>query len=374
MKYVKPAIKKAWTVHHRTDNSILMFMECFDKYIHLKLRNGEYGRKLFSLLDGTKTIDEIVRVIKYDWPELSTESIEKTLENFLERLDKKNLLIDRNLNANEDLTSQDIARYHRQIAYFAEFETDEKNRYDIQSNLKNSKIVILGLGGVGSWAIHSLAVAGVGEIVGVDADVVERSNLHRQILYRDNQIGQPKAECAADLISQLNPSVKFTPIVKRIQSTQDVEEIIEGSDLVLSLIDEPLIISRRWVNEACHTLNIPMMIAGGMEVGPIILPGKTPCFSCLEDILRKDIFFYDDIIQQYLDEPSDWVPAMGTVSALVGSYTAYEVVKHLSEYSKPATYGKMLRINAFTLQSSIVEIPYSDNCTSCERKKERMKN
>lgn len=121
------------------------------------------------------------------------------------------------------------------------------------------------------------------------------------------------------------------------------------------------------IDEACFKNGIPMMLAGGMEVDPIFLPGKTGCFNCLEDELRKQVSFYDDLINQYQKEPADWVPAMGTVSALVGSYVAYEAIKHLSGYARPATYGRMLRINPFTLNSKLVDIPQKENCPVCSK-------
>lgn len=132
----------------------------------------------------------------------------------------------------------------------------------LKKKLIDSKIGIIGLGGLGSHIIYDLAGLGIGEIKAVEFDVVDISNLNRQILYNFDDIGKSKASIAKQRIYEFNPQIKFTVEEKKINSSEDVVESFRGFDCLILVADRPKIKLARWVNEAIVKLNIPLFCAG----------------------------------------------------------------------------------------------------------------
>ncbi len=132
-----------------------------------------------------------------------------------------------------------------------------------QAKLLSSKAAVIGCGGLGGWIIEMLARAGVGEIVMVDADVFDDSNLNRQLFSTEANIGEPKAIAAAKRVRDVNSAVRAAPIIDSLNE-KNAAEILYGSDVVLDALDNN--ISRRKVFEACSDMRIPFVhgAIGGM--------------------------------------------------------------------------------------------------------------
>jgi molybdopterin/thiamine biosynthesis adenylyltransferase len=150
------------------------------------------------------------------------------------------------------LTESDLIRYGRQISYpgFGE---------EGQMKLKRSHVVVAGLGGLGTASSVFLACGGIGHITLVDGDLVELSNLNRQILHWEGDIGRRKTLSAARKLAKLNPSVKVTPVFKRI-TRSSVGGIIEGAHAVIDGMDN--FETRSILNAACVGAGIPFIHAG----------------------------------------------------------------------------------------------------------------
>jgi adenylyltransferase/sulfurtransferase len=155
-----------------------------------------------------------------------------------------------------------------------------------QERLLESSVFVAGAGGLGCAAATYLAVAGVGEIVVCDGDVVERSNLNRQFLYARDDLTRPKAPIAAAQLRRLNPDVKVTPVIAEIDRSS-AQELIEGADLVLDCLDNPE--TRIALNRAAIARGIPMVYAAVAEYTgylSFLNPPATPCLECFVDGTR----------------------------------------------------------------------------------------
>ena len=194
-----------------------------------------------------------------------------------------------NLGVMEDISipktfsSTELERYQSNLNYFAGFSCMETSKYSIQEKLKQSKIAVLGLGG-GCLTASYLAGLGVGEIVGVDYDIVERTNLNRQFVYNEDDIGKLKSVVAEEKIRKINPDIKVKMFNRRIEKFEDLLDIIDGCNAVISMMDQPNIISNRWVNAACFKLGIPFYL-GGFNTQKIrwdrtIPENNEPCLDC----------------------------------------------------------------------------------------------
>ena len=121
--------------------------------------------------------------------------------------------------ADDDLTRREvIARFDRQLRYFSDIRTGGPHACECQERLAESRVVVLGVGGLGGWAAWALACCGVGEMLLIDGDRVEASNLNRQILYTETDVGRLKAEMAAARLSAFNSSMRMDVIAERLGS------------------------------------------------------------------------------------------------------------------------------------------------------------
>ena len=174
-----------------------------------------------------------------------------------------------------ELTTNQLERYSR---HFTLAEVGEKG----QGKLLQAKILLLGAGGLGSPTALYLAAAGVGTLGIVDFDVVDRSNLQRQILHRDADVGMPKTESAIDTLTALNPDVKVVPYQERLTS-ENIMEIMEDYDIVVDGCDN--FPTRYLVNDACVFLGKPNVHGSifQFEGQATVFDTKSggPCYRCL---------------------------------------------------------------------------------------------
>ncbi|WP_455364483.1 HesA/MoeB/ThiF family protein [[Eubacterium] cellulosolvens] len=177
------------------------------------------------------------------------------------------------MKSGKDLTDEEIDLYSRQIA-LAEI------GYRGQVKLRNARICVAGVGGLGSVSAMRLAAMGVGFLRLVDRDIVSQTDLHRQVLYDRDLVGYPKVEAAAKKISRLNPDVVVDPIPAPVIEG-NADDLIRGMDVVIDGLDS--IKPRYVINRACHTRNIPYVFGSAIELyGNVstIIPNKTPCLEC----------------------------------------------------------------------------------------------
>lgn len=240
------------------------------------------------------------------------------------------------------LTDSDLIRYGRQILCSSFGEEGQKR-------LKQSHVVVAGLGGLGSPAAVYLACAGVGHITIVDCDSVELSNLNRQILHWDEDIGENKVSSARRKLTRLNPSIEVSALFEKI-SEQNARDIIKGANVVIDGMDN--FETRFILNSACVAEGIPF-IHGGIwglygEVTTII-PGKTPCFACIYPRVPK------------MNKP---FPVFGVTPALIAILQVMETIKLVAGFGSLLT-GKMLYVNGAKMEFTSRDLIRNPACRVC---------
>jgi molybdopterin/thiamine biosynthesis adenylyltransferase len=202
------------------------------------------------------------------------------------------------------LSESELRRYERQIRLFGE---------EGQKSLKKTKVTIAGAGGLGSVSAAYLTVAGVGRIRVVDNDVVELSNLNRQILHWEKDIGRRKAESFEGKLSQMNPEVEVAVLNEKIVE-DNVAEIVCDSDLIVDAMDN--FQTRYLLNRVALEKNMLFFHGGvyGFE-GQVttIIPGETACLRCI-----------------FPEAPApETFPVIGATCGVIGGIQATEVVKYI---------------------------------------------
>jgi bacteriocin biosynthesis cyclodehydratase domain-containing protein len=262
----------------------------------------------------------------------------------------------------------DPERYARQLLYFGDVAPLSPPEA-AQARLRDARVVVLGCGGLGSWALCGLACAGVGTLVLVDDDRVDLSNLNRQLLYRAADIGRVKVEVAAEALEAFNPGLELVAVPRRVESTADIAALIDGADLLIETADWPLYDLSRWVNEACTRAGVPHISAGQapplLRFGPLYVPGATACHACQEATTREAYPLFDALEAFRRSRPTPAAATLGPASGMIGSVLSMEALHHLTGLAEPATLGTSIALDLRTLEVTREPIARRPDCPVC---------
>ncbi|WP_027068910.1 molybdopterin-synthase adenylyltransferase MoeB [Novilysobacter defluvii] len=227
-----------------------------------------------------------------------------------------------------------------------------------QRRLLQSRVAVVGAGGLGSPLAYYLAAAGVGTLAIADDDVVERSNLQRQILHAEGRIGMPKVESARQALLALNPGLRVEAVQERITSA-NVERFLHGADVVVDGGDNlPM---RYLLNDACVKLRKPLVYgaidrfngqASVFDAGRH--RGELPCYRCL---------FPEPPPPEFAPSCSD-NGVLGVLPGVIGVLQATEVVKLLLDLGEPLS-GRLLRFDALAMRFRETRVPADPDCVVC---------
>ncbi|BFM51119.1 molybdopterin-synthase adenylyltransferase MoeB [Marinomonas sp. THO17] len=243
----------------------------------------------------------------------------------------------------------ELDRYSRQILL---------NDFDIsgQLKLKEARVLIVGLGGLGNIAATYLATSGVGHLLLVDDDVIEASNLPRQVLYNENQIGQSKVAAAAEQLKQKNPGVEIDLIGHRLTENA-LLETLEKVDLVLDCTDN--FATRQGINRACWQQKTPLVSAAairweGQLVSFLFDQVSAPCYECL----------YPNLSDQALSCHESGI--LSPVVGLLGVYQALEAIKVLSG-AGCVEHGSLKLFDGFQGRWREMRLTQDKECQLCSK-------
>ena len=224
-----------------------------------------------------------------------------------------------------------------------------------QKKLLNAKVLIIGAGGLGAPAALYLAAAGVGTIGIVDADVVDLSNLQRQVIHTTDDIGKKKVDSAAQTMRQINPDITVNTYHEYV-SSQNILKLIEDYDFILDGTDN--FPAKFLINDACVMAKKPFSHAGIIRFkGQLttVIPGESPCYRCI---------FRDP-------PPKDAVPTckqagvIGAMGGVIGSLQAMEAIKYITGAGELLT-GYLLTYDALTMEFRKIKLPpRGKGCAVC---------
>ena len=244
---------------------------------------------------------------------------------------------------NITFSNEELARYSRHII-IPEFNLEG------QKKLKAAKVLVIGTGGLGSPMLLYLAAAGVGTIGIVDFDVVDDSNLQRQVLYGVPDVGRPKVEAARERLEQLNPYINVVPYNVRL-SAENALDIFKGYDLVADGTDN--FPTRYLVNDACVLSGIPNVYASIFR-----FDGQVSVFNYTDNngITGPN---YRDLYPE--PPPPGLVPScaeggvLGVLPGIIGSLQANEVIKVITGIGEPLS-GRLFQFDALSFSTRIFKI------------------
>ncbi|MEQ4452983.1 MULTISPECIES: molybdopterin-synthase adenylyltransferase MoeB [Kosakonia] len=246
----------------------------------------------------------------------------------------------------EELSDAEMMRYNRQIILRG-FD------FDGQERLKAARVLVVGLGGLGCAAAQYLAAAGVGHMTLLDFDTVALSNLQRQTLHSDADIGVAKVDSARESLLRINPNVHYTAINALLDDTALLTQIA-AHDLVLDCTDNVAI--RNQLNAGCFQHRVPLVSGAAIrmegQISVFTWGENDPCYRCLSRL------FGDNALTCV--EAGVMAPLVG----VIGSLQAMEAIKVLAHYGTPAA-GKIVMYDAMTCQFREMKLLRNPDCDVC---------
>jgi len=246
----------------------------------------------------------------------------------------------------EELSSKELDRFSRQVML-------EEIGYQGQLKLKNAKVCVVGTGGLGNPITTRLAAMGVGTLRIVDRDVIELSNLHRQTMFDENDVGQVKVEVAAKKLQKLNPDCKIEALAISVNDYTALE-VIEGCDVVIDALDS--VNARYALNKACVKFEIPFVTGAAVGVSGqafTVLPKQSACYYCMFPELNEDTM------------PTCSIEGVHpSILSIVGGIEVAEAVKIIIG-KKPSLSERILHIDLENLDFNSTRTFRAEECPIC---------
>jgi len=255
-----------------------------------------------------------------------------------------------------DLSEKELDRYSRQVML-------EEIGYQGQLKLKQAKVCVVGVGGLGNPIVTRLAAMGVGKIRIVDRDVIELSNLHRQTMFNEDDVGQVKVETAAKKLRKLNADIVIEELPISIND-YTAFEVVDGCDVVVDALDS--VNARYSLNKACIEKKIPFVTGAAVGVTGqcfTILPNQSACYHCLFPALDEDSM------------PTCSIEGVHpSILSIVGGIEVSEAVKVIMG-KEPSLKDKVLHVDLENLIFNFTKVSRVQECSVCGtgRKQEKPK-
>lgn len=252
--------------------------------------------------------------------------------------------------AGSGLGPQELSRYARHIFL-------EEIGLEGQVRLKRSRVFVVGAGGLGVPLLLYLAAAGVGHISFADGDILELSNLQRQVLYATADVGRRKVEVVFEALRSRNPHIELQPIPEHLTECNALG-YIRGYDLVIETTDS--FAAKFLVNDACHFSKIPFITAGILRFEGQLLavdPGRTLCYRCL----------FGSVPPEGLVPNCSQAGVLGAVAGVVGSMQAVEALKILAEVgeSPESPWGRLMIFDLLAGRIRSIRLAVNPHCKLC---------
>lgn len=256
---------------------------------------------------------------------------------------------------NEQALQFNLADYN--FAYGQISSNKRDSNLDLEAarkRLANTKVLIVGSGGLGSPNAYMLAMSGIGKLGLIDYDTVEASNLNRQILHSTETIGMSKVKSAEIFLKKLNPEIEIFTYEQKF-SSENAEALVSDYDMVIEGLDN--LPNRYLLNDICYFLKKPLMEAGVLGFSGLattILPDKGPCYRCI----------FPEVTDNNPMPSCSETGVLGAVPGVMGMIQTIEAIKYLTGVGAPLV-NKIFIFDALNTDFTIVDVDKASDCALC---------
>jgi bacteriocin biosynthesis cyclodehydratase domain-containing protein len=351
---LRPRIKRTTEPIESPDGDVYLMRPSADSDIRIEKPNTE-ERQLLESLDGEHTLEQLQKSFG-----------EEAVDDLLAQFGELEVVEDA---ADDDLVpAAELARFDRQLRYFSDVGPADLTPSECQLRLREAKVAVLGVGGLGGSAAIWLASIGIGEMWLIDGDRVEASNLNRQTLYTEADFGLLKVEAATARLRAFNPMMRITSTARRLENEAEIADFIAGADVVIDAADWPAHDIERWCNSACFKAGIPYITMSHFppiaRVGPLYVPGQTGCFICQEAAYRRQYPLFDVAVEQRRAKASP-AATLGPACGLIGGHVALDVMHLLTGLARPSTLAVAHIFDLRTMEVERESVVPEPGCPVC---------
>jgi len=237
-----------------------------------------------------------------------------------------------------------------------------------QLKLDNSSVVLVGVGAIGSYAATVLVSSGIGKLTIIDFDTVEVSNLNRQLLFKDEDVGKSKSETAVQRLKEINPNIEIDFYHKKMEDVS--VSVYEQASVIVACLDT--FIGRRWINSMAVRVKKPLVMGGMFAFlgnAQVIIPYETACFECQplvpdEELAQACSPFGEERKKEREEiEVEPPLPAVATLSSIIGGIMSQEALKLILELGEKLE--NYLFYDGLNNATTIIELEKSKECPAC---------
>ncbi|MGQ5522293.1 HesA/MoeB/ThiF family protein [Chitinimonas sp. PSY-7] len=267
-----------------------------------------------------------------------------------------------------DFTDRLNQEFRREIEYFSDTASIGTSGTACFERVRQSSILMIGMGSLGSWVFQHLCANGVGKIVVVDGDEVELSNLPRQTLFDHQHLAKSKVYSAAEIATRQFPHTTVTPIHQFVESIKHINYLIAKYgkfDLMVLTADSPRWEIARWAASAAKITGTPLIRGTSQGIGPLYLPGESACPYCEWAWFHEKEPNAQRIAMLTAQLPRRSTGALSTIVSMSGALLAMQSLTYLSGVSLPETIDHQLMIKPGGLGISKVLYSKHELCMAC---------
>lgn len=351
-------LRSSVSVVNLGNNVLELFKTNTRKAIHLRTNDNTIEKIILSM-DGHTSDSEIGRRFGID-----VES--ENYKNLISYLKRRAVLANDNL----VITKDDYSKYRRVIHFIEDYSDSDESLLEMWENIRNSTVVIIGLGAVGTWTAINLVQSGVKNLILIDNDVVDVTNLHRQFGFCETDVGKKKTSVIANRLKLIEEKVQIREINAFLGEMTLSRYITESVDLIINCADKPSVDqTSEWVGKYCMDHDIPHIIGGGYNlhlslVGQTIIPKKTACYKCF-DIQLREINDIEGTSIKRLNTKNRKIGSFGPMCSIVASFIGMEAVKVLSKRIPPDNVNRRGEFDIYEMQLKYNQFDRLEDCPWC---------
>ncbi|MDO4192559.1 MAG: ThiF family adenylyltransferase [Erysipelotrichaceae bacterium] len=351
-------LRSSVSVVNLGNNVLELFKTNTRKAIHLRTNDNTIEKIILSM-DGHTSDSEIGRRFGID-----VES--ENYKNLISYLKRRAVLANDNL----VITKDDYSKYRRVIHFIEDYSDSDESLLEMWENIRNSTVVIIGLGAVGTWTAINLVQSGVKNLILIDNDVVDVTNLHRQFGFCETDVGKKKTSVIANRLKLIEEEVQIREINSFLGEMTLSRYITESVDLIINCADKPSVDqTSEWVGKYCMDHDIPHIIGGGYNlhlslVGQTIIPKKTACYKCF-DIQLREINDIEGTSIKRLNTKNRKIGSFGPMCSIVASFIGMEAVKVLSKRIPPDNVNRRGEFDIYEMQLKYNQFDRLEDCPWC---------
>lgn len=299
-------------------------------------------------MDGKHSSKDIYNSLKNEYKNITLEDIESLILG----LKKSNYILEDQQDYKEYFVNKNKERHKRNINFLGNFSALGNEKYEYIAKIQEQKVLLLGLGGVGSTILFNLSALGVTNILGIDFDRVDTTNLNRQILYRESDIGKLKVSSAKRTVEEFNSDINFECINKKIEHEEDLRVIINEycPTFIICAADRPSILLNEWLNTICLENDIPWIYGGNSESVSyyrLVIPHVTSCFKCndLNFVSNEQCEAIEKINYIKNSQPSPENNCIASSSSMLGSMMVFDYIKYVTKMAPTKSNSSVVKID-----------------------------